>query len=656
MNRSIHKARHSHSSVRYSLRSTALFAVALLSLFLIGLGCGGSGTTTSIMVTTLDDAAQSPEGETTLRKALADVPVGGMVVFDPALDGGTIDLTVVGNEHSTLKGEVWTMDMDTHQWIDGGYQDRDYGKSALYAAKDVVINASNLPNGITLNWAGAEDARVLAVLGDLTMYNVNVIGGRSTAEELEGTQPYTLARGAGLAVWGTCTLHGCEVGNNTATADITPSRDRSAFGGGIYTDTALLYDCVISGNTAYGYGAAGGGVYSIGGMFTDTNTIIQRCAVTGNHVWGQHAYGGGIYSDGGGRGDNKTLIVRSSTIACNQVSDNPDIDNVVMFQFYFRGGGMYMSNGNMSIFECTIVNNNVEGELHEFNDMPNIAGGGIGATIGDAHVVENMTIGHSIIAGNSLSKDDGEDIITDECDVYSGSLLYFNSLGYNLIGCLDFSPILVPVPEWESLSRKHWPKAGDTSGIRVGDYLNTCTPVRHSSIMSAGTDDGMNAVLYYEPLGDAIDAIPTLPYQVMYVLAEYYVMQGRTDDFLMSALDQIEDVYGGTLGYDFGDQFGDMTGTTFHGPAETWPGNPENEPWISFWQDVEEAIDGRLGPQGLGDDFWMTFSNGVVGNVYMDIDTITTDAIEMRPQDMRGETKPYNNAGDIGAIELQQTD
>ena len=51
----------------------------------------------------------------------------------------------------------------------------------------------------------------------------------------------------------------------------------------------------------------------------------------------------------------------------------------------------------------------------------------------------------------------------------------------------------------------------------------------------------------------------------------------------------------------------------------------------------------------------MTFANGVVGNVYMDVDTIATDPIDMRSMDMRGMSKPFG-AGDIGAIELQQDD
>ena len=49
---------------------------------------------------------------------------------------------------------------------------------SLYARKDVTIDASDLSSGITLAWVGTDDARVLAVYGDLWMTNVTVTGGR----------------------------------------------------------------------------------------------------------------------------------------------------------------------------------------------------------------------------------------------------------------------------------------------------------------------------------------------------------------------------------------------------------------------------------------------------------------------------------------------
>jgi hypothetical protein len=46
------------------------------------------------------------EGALTPRDALADAASGQPIEFDPSLDGGTLELTIVGQEHSILPGEV----------------------------------------------------------------------------------------------------------------------------------------------------------------------------------------------------------------------------------------------------------------------------------------------------------------------------------------------------------------------------------------------------------------------------------------------------------------------------------------------------------------------------------------------------------------------
>ena len=61
-----------------------------------------------------------------------------------------------------------------------------------------------------------------------------------------------------------------------------------------------------------------------------------------------------------------------------------------------------MSNGYIRIHGCTITENQVYG-VSRVDDLgkPNIAGGVV-ATIGNAHAVRSMTIGHSVIAGNTV--------------------------------------------------------------------------------------------------------------------------------------------------------------------------------------------------------------------------------------------------------------
>ena len=142
-------------------------------------GCDSSNAPAEfdpLVVNSLEDPATTPEGTVTLRSALAAAEPGQAITFDPSLDGGTIELSIVGNAHSVLRGEVMGIRDEPSGPVSYlvGYLERDYGRSALYAAKDVVIDASALSNGITFEWTGAEDARVLAVYGDLTLTGVTI--------------------------------------------------------------------------------------------------------------------------------------------------------------------------------------------------------------------------------------------------------------------------------------------------------------------------------------------------------------------------------------------------------------------------------------------------------------------------------------------------
>ncbi len=614
-----------------------------LALILLAGGCifGGGPDNKTLVVNSLDDVASPPLGTTTLRSAIADAGSGDTITFDESLDGGTILLTIVGAEHSTLKGEVYTGNSFS------GYQDRDYGKSALYAAKDLTIDASNLPNGITVKWNGgdASHARVLAVYGDLTMKNVTIASGYSLAEAIAGgTQPYTLARGGGLAVWGILKLLDCAVINNTCVGDPQGGRDRGTYGGGIYANGLDLRDSVISGNAAIGSGAGGGGIYSVGGA-DNTNqrgndTGLERCTVSGNLVRAQHAYGGGIFTLSGGPNNLATMRLANCTIARNLVEDHPDYPQ--SFQWYYRGGGIYMGGGSLSVVGCTIAENATTGQAAIFNGKPNMAGG-VAATIGNAHTVENVWLQNSIVVGNTLNGQPE--------DWFAGSILNFYSRGYNVVGVVNFSQILVPVPDWMMSSRKRWPKAGDQEGIPILEALDLAGIHYHGSAISVGADEGQPAVLWYPPAGLAVDKIPNHEYAVTNVNAGYSGFGLPTDDFLNYVILQLRQEYGSILGADFGEEFGDMTGTTWYGPAVTWPSNAQNAAWIAFWRNLDIAIGDRLGMVILGDDFWGTFTTGPLGDhVRIYVDSVTK-SFTMEGLDQLGNARPRGALGDIGAIE-----
>jgi len=640
--------------------TTARFAALLCCLALAISGCGTSGSTApaAITVDSLEDADPPPAGKTTLRAAIREIAPGGTITFDPSLDGGTIPLSIVGSDNTVLKGETYDNTMKFT-----GYAERNYGKSALYARKSLVIDASSLPNGITLAWTGgdANRARVLAVYGDLAMKNVTVTSGCSSAEPIGGAQKFTLARGGGLAVWGTATLDRCTIGGNRCAGDtdFPPPRDRGAFGGGIYANAVILTNCVVSGNSVTGYGSAGGGIYSVGGADgPGIDSSLTGCAVTGNRITGQYAYGGGVFTLGGGPDFLKSMTITNCTIARNVAEDDPGIAQDNRYQYYYRGGGVYMGGGYLAVIGSTIAENEVTGVPWMFRGKPNMGGGGVAATIGDAHVVESITIAQSIIAGNTLNG--------AAEDLFTGSLLHFYSHGYNLLGKIDFSQILVPIPKWWSLSRKHWPKAGDLDNVAVSDVLDLATIARHASIRSVGTDNGESAVLWYPPKGVALDRVPA-GYRVdNVVLAQYQTAPGTKDDFLPFVLDNMLSTgySGGVLGSGFGADYRTAFETTYgmsldnvlwYETPSGWPADPRNAPWINFWRGLDNAIGGTLGSAQLGDDFWGSLGTGTIrltDNVSMNVTSTSRGPFSPPASDQVGRPRPYGPRGDIGAIEL----
>ena len=596
-----------------------------------------------------------------------------------------------------LKGEIMGMRDEPSGPVSYlvGYFDRDYGKSALYADKDVFINASALPSGITISWTGGDTnpARVLAVYGNLTMINVSITGGRSVAEDIStgdpDDQPWTLARGGGVAVWGVANLTSCAIYDNYCEGDFDSSRDRGAYGGGLYANIVDMEDCIVSGNSILGGGAAGGGVFSLGGAETQLNTsTIRQSSITGNHISAIFAYGAGVYSDGGGIGNRGTLELINSTIAENVVDFPGYLPSFLLRMGYWRGGGTYMSNGSMVIKSCTIVENQVHGVARTDSLGRQNLAGGIAATVGNAHATENMIIGHSIIAGNTVHEFGGA---TYNHDIFSGSLFYFQSMGYNRIGVLDFSQILVPVGEtgWRSLNRKFFPKVGDMDGIQISDVLDLTDGItRSGTILSAGVDAGNPVALYYAPRGSALNQVPIQPYNITGIYADYTIGDNDTNNFLEILLNRLEDYYslpGFAVDFtadfetflssvDLDDQtagnqpYTDPQGspiltladTQWFGPANTWPKELANHPYIEFWHRLDAALIDEnipgMGPEIIGDDVWShIFSSGpLVENtdIVMGIRSTTLFSVSRQEADQLNNPRPASTNGDIGAIEI----
>ena len=680
-------------------------------------GCGGSGGSggnggsalPAIVVNSLLDDPSPPTGTVTLRSALETAASGQRITFDETLNGGTIDLIYVAEEHTVLVGEVMGFDDANNISYLVGYYDRDYGRSALFANKNVVIDASGIADGITLRWSGAESARVLAVSGNLSLTNVSITGGNSVfdvaadiGQHPDDLQTSTLARGAGLAVWGIATLADCTIYDNHATGDdADTSRDGGAYGGGVYADTVVMDNCIVAGNTVAGAGAAGGGVFSVGGRDTGVITSsIRRSTITENRIAGLFAYGGGVYSDGGGIGLATRIHVENSTIARNLVEPPllPPFLLGLLDIGYWRGGGLYMSNGYMQVQSSTIVENQVLGKPRTNElDKPNLAGG-IAATIGNAHAVEDMIIGHSIVVGNTVHEIDGAGpsgytiVNAYQHDIFTGSVFEFRSMGYNRIGVIDFSQILVPIgePNWASLSRKHYPKANDVDGVVQSDVLGAAT---HSTFINAtGVQADPFAVLHYAPAGTALDQVPGGSYTITEILGELDggPDEGRNPLLLSLMLDRIEVVYGQpgfasefrsyfqaylsdidpeTAGAQQYENCGNLTigmleQAYWCGPAQTWPQAAYNHAYIEFWHHLDRALAndipdvnvdqiGDLGPAVINDDAWLSlfglgqsFYNGITVNLAeqpLGVDPLNDDQL--------GQPRPADLLSDIGAVE-----
>jgi hypothetical protein len=661
-----------------------------------GNGDDGPASRTPIVVNSLLDVAAPPAGTVTLRSALASAQSGQAIEFDGRLNGGTIALSIIADDHTRLKGEVMGIRNEPSGPVSYlvGWFDRDYGRSALVARKNVVIDASGLPAGITLAWTGAVPARVLAVEGGLTLVNVDITGGHSVAERLAvvnpDDQPWTLARGGAVAVWGVARLQDCRLYGNHVEGDFDSSRDRGAFGGAVYADIVEMQRCVVSGNSVLGGGAAGGGVFSVGGAGNArTLSTIDQSSVSGNAIRGLFAYGAGIYSDGGGIGQSKTLRVTNTTVARNLVEPSANLPPFLLATGYWRGGGIYMSNGYLQLQSVTVVENAVRGRARTDSLGRRNLAGGIAATVGNAHAVESMTVGHSIVAGNTVAEIGGA---TYAHDLFTGSLMHFHSAGHNRFGKLDFSQILVPVGEraWESLSRRHYPKVGDAGGVALAGVVDLTGGVTTDpAIASVGVDAGNPVPLSYAPAGTALDRVPSPSYQVDETLAEYDVAQGGTDNFLAIVLGRVEQQYrlaGFAAGFkaDFeaflqsadtdattpglqpyrdpsGNPIVTLAATHFFGPAQTWPRELYNHPYIEFWHRLDAALAlaavGGMGPELLGDAAWQQlFTTGPLAENPALRTIVWTDSdlrVTRLSVDQIGTARNPQALADIGALELR---
>ncbi len=151
----------------------------------------------------------------------------------------------------------------------------------------LTIDASNLPNGITIS--GDNASRVFGVTENqaLTLNNLTITQGRTTVNSsgaLNCASGATLTRGGAICAEGDLTLIDSTIsGNSTAGS--------GAHGGSFWArGTASLSNSTVSGNSTAGNYAAGGGFW----VFADA--ILTNSTVSGNSTTGSNARGGGFYA------------------------------------------------------------------------------------------------------------------------------------------------------------------------------------------------------------------------------------------------------------------------------------------------------------------------------------------------------------------------
>ncbi|MCB1689558.1 MAG: M36 family metallopeptidase [Halioglobus sp.] len=259
----------------------------------------------------LDEVAFTPfivsnandSGPGSLRDTIASAASGSVITLDAALDGGTI----------TLAGTQLLID------------------------KDLAIDASGLPNGLTVS--GNNASRVL----EIATGNTVELRGFTIADGSSGN-------GAGIEnQGGTLNLVDMTISNNHALS----------YGGGINNgaaSTVTLTNTTLSGNTT---GQSGGAIHN---SSADAVMILINSTISGNSA----NYGGGLFS-----------YLGDVTIVHTTISDN----NALL-----GGGGIVANSGSVHVENSIIAGNTDNGTAPDFwgGAVVNVAGEnliGINATV-----------------------------------------------------------------------------------------------------------------------------------------------------------------------------------------------------------------------------------------------------------------------------------
>jgi hypothetical protein len=281
-----------------------------------------------------------------LRFTVGSALSGSVIDFAPELDGQTIQLSLA------------------------------YGDE-IEIFKNLIIDASSLPNGITISAANNHRIFNITPTGSLTLINVTLTGGNSTQNS------------GAILNYGRLELIRSKIIGNTATSD----------GGGIgNVGSVYIYDSTIADNTA---GNSGGGIFN----FVPSSKLYLRNVT----MYGNSAQDGGALASAAG-----SIEAQNCTIANNSASVGSSGIN---------GSGTTTEDQAIILDHCTVLDDidvtaqqpgkflmnntvaaNVTGDFH-----------GTAANLVQSHTGSNNGTGNLIIAAdlkmNALA-DNGGDTLT----------------------------------------------------------------------------------------------------------------------------------------------------------------------------------------------------------------------------------------------------
>lgn len=340
----------------------------------IVLGTSGFGT----VVTTLNDEEDGllgGGGGISLREAIKYSAADTTITFDPALDGQSIALG----------------------WANGA---PDLVRGAMVIDKSLTIDASALPNGITIDGGISDRFHQDRILHITPGHTVTLHGLTMTGGEAFGNGGAILSEGS------TLTLAECILRSNDG-------RD----GGAIFSDgqngiaVLTLRDCTLEENEAT---LRGGAIYSSAWQNGNATLILSNCSLS-NNISHLNAFGGAIYSDARS-GGAASVDLSSCTLIGNFAANGGAIDS----------DGSDGGNAELVLSDCILESNaagNAGGAIFSYgfrgnarlqmNDCllkDNTAGSGGGAVFSSGGGIDGdavITLINCTLDGNSTDRSSG---------------------------------------------------------------------------------------------------------------------------------------------------------------------------------------------------------------------------------------------------------